>query len=138
VQGIEVHSCGFPRYPNPSLEVLFSSTDSEGGWVGVEQIGVAVSSSHWKVWYKWYELVCCAAGAAQRDLAVEDDLFRQGPPALQLTLRCCNHAISCKLTHTLNVEAVSKNTVCEDTKVSHYFWQNFNRIYEYPTSICSL
>ncbi len=41
---------------------------------GIEQIGVVVSSSHWKVWHKSYELVCCAAGAAQRDSVLEDDL----------------------------------------------------------------
>ncbi len=63
-----------PLYPDPSGGTLFS-TDSEGGWVGLEQIGVVLCPSHCKVWNKPGGPAHCGADAA----VFEDDLFRQSP-----------------------------------------------------------
>jgi hypothetical protein len=75
---MKVQCYGLPWYPDPAGGILFS-TDSEGGRVGLEKIGVAVCSSHRKMWYKLDEPVYYVADAAQHYSVIEDDLFRQGP-----------------------------------------------------------
>ncbi len=53
--------------------------------------------------YKLYELAYCVAGDAQRNSAIEDDLFRQGPAPRFSSL----HAVITMLFHaSLNIHGI--------------------------------